>query len=66
MSHWGSYVNLVQRAENGENIASADFGVLSSPGISAGGFLVSPYSTDGIPDIQLTVFPTVSDDTSHP
>lgn len=59
MSHWGTYVNLVERASRGEDIPPYEFGVLSSPGISAGAFLVSPYSENGIPDIQLTVFPTV-------
>ena len=32
-------------------------GVLASPGFSAGAFLSSPWSDDGDPDIQLTVFP---------
>ena len=40
-------------------VTSTDYGLMGSSGISAGAFLVSPYSTDGAPDIQLTVFPTV-------
>lgn len=36
------------------------FGVFSSPGFSAGAFLKSPFAVDKVPDIQLTVFPTVS------
>jgi hypothetical protein len=38
---------------------SDPFGVLGSPGFSAGAFLVSPFSPDGVPDIQLTVYPQV-------
>jgi hypothetical protein len=38
---------------------------MGSSGLSAGAFLVSPYSTDGAPDIQLTVFPTVFNGLLH-
>lgn len=37
------------------------YGVLGTSGISAGAFLCSPFSINGVPDIQLTVFPTVSE-----
>ena len=38
-----------------------DFGILGSNGISAGGFLVSPFAfNQSIADIQLIVYPSVS------
>ncbi len=61
ISQWNQYVQAVTNSKKGEWVPSLEFGVLGSPGISAGAFLVSPYSTNGVPDIQLTVFPTVSD-----
>jgi hypothetical protein len=33
--------------------------ILGTVGLSAGAFLVSPYSLDGVPDIQLTAYPKV-------
>lgn len=36
-------------------------GILATPGFSFGGFLSSPYATlPTLPDLQITVFPTVS------
>ena len=44
-----------------ENVIQAELvnslGAFGSPGFSAGAFLLSPWAKDGIPDIQLTVFP---------
>jgi choline dehydrogenase-like flavoprotein len=61
ISRWDVYVDKILRAGNGEDIHPREFGVLSSPGISAGAFLSSPYAQEGVPDIQLTVFPTVAE-----
>jgi choline dehydrogenase len=45
--------------------STADFGILGSPGMSAGAFLRSPHhspsGTDTGPDIQLSVYPFVPD-----
>ena len=54
---FADYINMV--TEN--NLTGKSFGLLGSAGLSAGAFLVTPWSVDGIPDIQLTVFPTVSE-----
>jgi hypothetical protein len=35
-------------------------GVLGSPGFGAGGFLRSPLATNNAPDVQVTLYPTVS------
>jgi hypothetical protein len=41
--------------------AFEDFGMLGRNGISAGAFLASPYAVNSsVPDIQLTLYPTVS------
>ena len=37
------------------------YGLFGSVGLSAGAFLVSPYSETGTPDIQLTVFPQITE-----
>jgi len=34
-----------------------NLGTFATPGFSAGGFLTSPLAVNGVPDIQLTVFP---------
>lgn len=58
--NWGQYINSVLKARLGASfMPSTEFGVVGSPGVSAGAFLVSPYSTNGEPDVQLTVFPKV-------
>jgi len=51
-------LDSVEKAKAGHRIENDEFGVLGSPGLAAGAFIVSPYSKDGRPDIQLTVFPT--------
>ena len=45
----------------GMNELNQNFGLLGSSGISAGAFLKSPWVLDDAPDIQLTLFPTVSE-----
>ena len=60
INKWGDYIDAVTRAKNGEIVSKKDFGILASVGLSAGGFLVSPFATDGVADIQLTVFPVVN------
>lgn len=56
---WQNYVDKVIQSRNGKNIPNSDFGILASPGLSAGAFLVSPYSKNDVPDIQLTMFPSI-------
>ncbi len=34
-------------------------GVLGSPGFGVGAFLISPFANEPVPDIQVTVYPTV-------
>lgn len=63
VSHWEQYISAVERARAGEDVKGSEFGVLASVGLSAGAFLVSPFSKDGVPDIQLTFFPTISEPT---
>jgi choline dehydrogenase len=58
ISKYGQYVDAVERGLAGEHVSADDLGVFGSSGLAGGAFLVSPYSTDGIPDIQLTVFPS--------
>ncbi len=55
-NQWSEYIDSIA-SKNSNNY----FGMLGSTGVSAGGFLTSPYATDNQPDIQLTVFPTVSE-----
>jgi hypothetical protein len=60
MSQWDLYVNYFKRAQAGEDIPPEAFGVLSSPGIAACAFLVSPFADDqNIPNIYFTVVPVV-------
>ena len=49
------YVDYILAVESKNVTVEQDFGLLGSAGISAGGFLKSPYSIDSVPDIQLTV-----------
>lgn len=49
---WISYVDTSQ--------TNRPTSLFATPGFSAGGFLVSPYSDNDLPDIQLTFFPDVS------
>ena len=55
-NQWSEYIDSISSKNSGNN-----FGMLGSTGVSAGGFLISPYATDNQPDIQLTVYPTVSE-----
>ena len=62
---WAQYILAIndtpKESENGAwGNFSADYGLLGSAGISAGAFLRSPYTLRA-PDIQLTLFPTVSE-----
>jgi choline dehydrogenase-like flavoprotein len=58
--NWGQYINSVLKARLGSSfMPSTEFGVVGSPGVAAGAFLLSPYSKNGEPDLQLTVFPKV-------
>lgn len=59
-SQWGTYVDTVEKSKRGEVVSPLNYGVLGSAGLAAGAFLKSPYAVNGIPDIQLTVFPTVA------
>ena len=62
---WAHYIMAVNsdtndsRCDKWEN-CSVNYGILGSAGISTGAFLRSPYTLDA-PDIQLTLFPTVSE-----
>ena len=53
------YIDAVAAARGGAPVPAARFGVWSSTGVSAGAFLVSPFSDDGTPDVQLTVYPAL-------
>jgi len=55
---WGSYIDAINKSLSGISVSKEDIGILGSPGISAGAFLISPFAQNNIPDIQLTVFPT--------
>ncbi|CAM9709190.1 unnamed protein product, partial [Ectocarpus fasciculatus] len=77
LARWGEYTRLtsdsaaVSHKCPGRNHSLTGVGVMSSPGISTGGFLTSPFAKSrskeiGLggatqPDIQLTIFPTVSE-----
>eukprot|EP00602_Paraphysomonas_sp_CaronLab_P011175 CAMPEP_0185039958 /NCGR_PEP_ID=MMETSP1103-20130426/37448_1 /TAXON_ID=36769 /ORGANISM="Paraphysomonas bandaiensis, Strain Caron Lab Isolate" /LENGTH=624 /DNA_ID=CAMNT_0027579057 /DNA_START=273 /DNA_END=2147 /DNA_ORIENTATION=+ len=61
-SHWNNYIAAIESSRSGHAVPPLDFGVLGTPGFSAGGFLASPYArSPSEPDIQLTVFPMVSE-----
>ncbi len=53
------YVKSIKESVNETIIEKSEtkFGILGTPGFSAGAFLSSPWSDDGNPDVQLTVFP---------
>ena len=55
MTGIGSDVGLDERFDSG------DYGVFGSPGLASGGFFSSPHSTDGEADVQVTVFPRVTE-----
>ena len=74
MDEWSKYTASVELdLQNSDVCPSTDFfsTILSSPGLSSGGFLTSPYAVkrskdiglngETQPDIQLTVYPTVSE-----
>lgn len=82
LSKWGEYTNKTkewrsvsvkcpQRSGDAANASLSGFDLLSSPGISSGAFITSPYAKgrskaiglgkETQPDIQLTVFPTMSE-----
>jgi hypothetical protein len=44
-----------------DNRTIADLGILGTAGFAVGGFLRSPFATDEASDIQITVYPTVSE-----
>jgi hypothetical protein len=44
-----------------DNSTIADLGILGTAGFAVGGFLRSPFATDEASDIQITVYPTVSE-----
>jgi len=61
-SSFENYLNVEESAHrplmNLKNITMSPASlVYGTAGISVGGFLASPWSTDNVPDIQLTVFP---------
>lgn len=41
--------------------ASGSYGVLGGPGVASGGFFVSPLADDDEPDVQVTIFPRVTE-----
>ncbi len=60
LKYWKAPVSL-QDSSNDESVKSKNFGVMGTASFSAGAFLASPWSKNGIPDIQLTVFPKVEE-----
>lgn len=60
-AHWNKYVSAVEKYRAEIPVDPSEFGVLGSVGLSAGAFLVSPHAKNkSVPDVQLTVFPSVS------
>ena len=57
--NWGRYVESVVSSRSPSGHPTAEYGIVGTPGISAGAFLMSPHCSSGQPDIQLTVFPKV-------
>ena len=53
--------NASKLSENNKLLLSEKLGTFSSAGFSAGGFLRSPWTTDETPDIQLTLFPRLTE-----
>jgi choline dehydrogenase-like flavoprotein len=53
--------NVTKISENDRLLLSEKLGTLGSAGFSAGGFLRSPWATDETPDIQLTLFPRLTE-----
>ncbi|GAX16640.1 choline dehydrogenase [Fistulifera solaris] len=53
--------NVTKISENDKLLLSEKLGTLGSAGFSAGGFLRSPWATDETPDIQLTLFPRLTE-----
>ena len=41
--------------------APGSYGVLGGPGVASGGFFVSPLADDDEPDVQVTIFPRVTE-----
>jgi hypothetical protein len=60
VKHWRDYTLATQEALTNFDIPYSSYGVMGTPGFASGAFLMSPYSTTGEADIQLTVFPSVS------
>lgn len=59
MNHWQDYIDTVMKSRSGIAVDLADYGILGSTGLAAGAFLLSPWAEENVPDIQLTVFPSV-------
>lgn len=58
--NFGEYIlSVIVARQMHSSKPSTDFGIIGTPGISAGAFLTSPYSSNKQPDIQLTIFPKV-------
>lgn len=57
--NWGRYVESVMSSRSPTGHPTAEYGIVGTPGISAGAFLTSPHCRSGQPDIQLTIFPKV-------
>ncbi len=53
--------NASKLSEDDKLFLFEKLGTLGSAGFSAGGFLRSPWATDGTPDIQLTLFPRLTE-----
>jgi choline dehydrogenase len=58
---WTNYIDAIQESVNKTKDIDDSYGILGSPGLSSGAFLKSVYATDDIPDIQLTVYPMISE-----
>lgn len=53
--------NVSELSENNKTLLFEKLGTFGTAGFSAGGFLRSPWATDETPDIQLTVFPRLTE-----
>jgi hypothetical protein len=64
---WIKYSSTISKIRKNQNELTATqrmkgFGLIGTPGFSVGGFLLSPYAEDAdTSDVQITLFPTVSD-----